>query len=203
MPFSPFVPPPPGLNSWEELFKPAPEAIARARYENFDDVSVDDGSLEEAIGTGLPGERFDLQCGDCKSLMRLREGKHGPFYGCTAYSPDGCHGTHGCNPDGSPIGTPGDKETRKARIAAHKVFDRLWQPNEAGTTIMTRADAYLWLRRVMAPLGRINIRTQLSEKEGRISYFSAEQCHQLIDRVKRDYPEVQTVWDRIENEPQY
>ncbi len=186
------LPPPRGLKSWDDLFRPhdsAPEGVTMGLE-----------SMQEALGTGLPGERFDLRCGDCGGLLRLKSGKHGHFYGCENYSPTGCQGTHGCKPDGSPIGTPGDKKTRLARIAAHRVFDKLWQPQEAGEafTLMSREDAYLWLRRGMADSSSVFL---LSKDEGRIGNFSEEQCLQLIELVKKTFPSIRTVWDFVEEPP--
>lgn len=75
--------------------------------------------------TTLPGCRTDLTCPDCGSTMQLRPSRYGHFYGCTGY-PE-CRGTHGAHPDGSPLGTPADRETKHARIEAHGAFDRLWK----------------------------------------------------------------------------
>lgn len=65
----------------------------------------------------------------CGSPTRLRESKHGPFYGCTRW-PE-CDGTVGCHPGTTkPLGTPADKATKAARIKAHEALDALWEPME-------------------------------------------------------------------------
>lgn len=33
----------------------------------------------------MPDRRYDVWCTDCGCLMKLRRGKYGPFYGCTAF----------------------------------------------------------------------------------------------------------------------
>ena len=61
----------------------------------------------------------------CGSPMVLRDSEYGTFFSCSRF-PD-CTGTHSAHPDGSPMGYPGDKETRQARRAAHAVFDPVWR----------------------------------------------------------------------------
>lgn len=90
--------------------------------------------------TAYPKERTNLVCGDCGSVMRLRESRYGPFYSCTQYP--ACRGSHGAHPDGAPLGVPADKATKEARIAAHNAFDEWWRSRG-----MTRAEAYEWLER--------------------------------------------------------
>lgn len=74
-----------------------------------------------------PKEVRGLQCPEegCDGTLGLRESRHGPFYGCNRY-PE-CKATHGAHPDGSPLGVPADERTRKARMRAHREFDRLWK----------------------------------------------------------------------------
>jgi ssDNA-binding Zn-finger/Zn-ribbon topoisomerase 1 len=57
--------------------------------------------------------------------MVLRSSRHGLFYGCRSFP--ACRAAHGAHPDGTPLGVPADPETRKARVAAHDAFDRLWK----------------------------------------------------------------------------
>jgi len=112
--------------------------------------------------------------------MVIRSSKHGPFYGCTRY-PD-CQGTHGAHPDGSPKGTPANKETREARIKAHFVFDQIWKNG-----YMLRRQAYNWLRTHM----------DLSHSEAHIGQFDREQCETLIKLVYKAFPQLQTRYSRI------
>ena len=81
----------------------------------------------------------DLRCGECGELMVLRNSRFGKFFSCTTYPK--CKGTHGAHPDGSPLGTPANKETKQARMKAHAAFDRLWKEGKR-----KRGQAYGWLK---------------------------------------------------------
>lgn len=60
-----------------------------------------------------------------------------------------CWGYVGCHKDTlKPLGTPADKDTRKAREAAHAAFDPLWQKRQrlSGLTRnVARGRGYKWL----------------------------------------------------------
>lgn len=114
-------------------------------------------------------EGRELQC-YCGAPMVLREGKYGSFYGCTKY-PE-CDGAMGVHPDGEPMGVPADKETRAARMEAHKVFDKLWKPVGAP---YSRSQAYFEMRCLMA----------MKEEEAHIANFSKEQCAAMIEKVNK------------------
>ncbi len=146
-----------------------------------EDISLRD----EKLGMGFPGERFDLKCPECGATMKLRNSKHGLFYGCERFP--ACHATHGAYNDGRPKGTPGDKETRKARIFAHRVFDRLWKAKAGEAPRMSRSQAYVWLRKNM----------KLKDGEAHIGMFTAEQCSQLVALVTKKFPGVRNVWDKL------
>lgn len=115
-----------------------------------------------------PKKRRDLLCGECGEPMRLRNSKHGLFYGCSDFP--NCEGTHGAHYDGAPLGVPANKETRNARTVAHKYFDRLWKSG-----IMKRKNAYRWMRKVMG----------MSEDRAHIGKFKIEQCIELVGHVKK------------------
>ena len=80
----------------------------------------------------FPVER-DLTCPQCGAKMRLRKTDrfkyHNErkrwFYACERYPL--CKATHNCHYDGTPLGVPGDKLTRKKRCEFHielaKSFD--------------------------------------------------------------------------------
>ncbi len=121
-----------------------------------------------------PKQRNDLICGDCGSKMTLRESSRGPFYGCSTYPT--CKSTHGSHPDGKPKGTPGNRATKKARIEAHALFDRIWKEK----LVKNRGAAYRWM---MKALG-------IPRTEAHISDFSVEQCEKLMKAVYRDFPKV-------------
>ena len=140
---------------------------------------------EYPIGLGFPGEVFDLRCPECPHLLRLRTSKNGLFYGCHDYPL--CKASHGAHNDGRPMGIPGDKATKKARILAHRIFDRLWKEEPGHAPRMTRNQAYVWVRKTLG----------LSDKEAHIGRFTIEQCNALIEAVKLKYPGVQNAWDRL------
>lgn len=114
----------------------------------------------------------------------------GVFYGCTRFP--ACKGAIRAHKDGTPIGTPVDKETRRMRVLAHEVFDTLWRHPERNTphlptlddleatwtlgpdqVFATRERAYEWLQEVMG----------LSKEEAHIGQFSSDQCKKLIEAV--------------------
>lgn len=150
-----------------ELFRPTPR-------EAIEDIDLDEHPPE------FSGERRDLLCGECKAPMELRKSSKypTPFYGCSRF-PE-CRGTHGARKDGSPLGTPADKDTKKARIRAHAVFDQIWKKH----LTRNRGQAYNWMRQAMG----------LTHSQAHIGMFTAEQCEELIRLVYRDYPDLK---DRI------
>ena len=95
--------------------------------------------------------------------MTLRDGKYSRFYGCTRW-PE-CNGSHGAHADGTPLGTPADRETKVYRMATHKVFDPLWK-----SQAMSRDQAYAWMARTMG----------MTKAEAHIGQFDKEQCRTLI-----------------------
>ena len=100
-------------------------------YDPSNDISMDDPMVGSEM---YPLARIDLKCGDCGAEMRLRTSPKWdrPFYGCSKF-PE-CRGSHGARTDGAPLGVPGNKETKLARIRAHKVFDVLWQVHVSDMT---------------------------------------------------------------------
>lgn len=112
-----------------------------------------------------------LVCPDCGAPMVLKPSRYGQFYGCSRWSDTGCRGSHGAHPDGRPMGTPANAETKRARIEAHAAFDRLWKNGR-----MSRKRAYRWLR----------VALNLPKERAHISMFDVPQCEQLIRRVERE-----------------
>lgn len=119
------------------------------------------------IENSFTGESFSgetvLTCPECGSEMRLLDTRKGRFYGCIRY-PE-CRTTHGCHPDGAPLGVPADKETREARIEAHYWFDALWRSGQ-----YTRGAAY---RRLQSFLN-------MEREECHIGKFSKSQCERVV-----------------------
>jgi len=82
---------------------------------------------------------------------------------CDSYV--GCHkGTK------TPLGKMADKETRQARIKAHKEFDKLWHNGS-----MTRQEAYKWLQKVLS----------IKETKAHIALFSKERCNRLVELLNK------------------
>ena len=116
------------------------------------------------------GERWlrmsKVLCGECGSVMVLREGCYGKFYGCSIAR---CDGTHSAHPSGKPLGIPANKELRLLRVEAHKVFDEWCILNK-----MSRSDGYKALQGAMG----------LSSKEAHFGRFDKEQCLKFL-KIKK------------------
>lgn len=86
---------------------------------------------------------------------------------CDAYV--GCHPVnprHG--QDGTrPLGRLANAELRRAKSAAHRVFDPLWQEGK----FKTRKDAYRWLA------GKLGMPVD----QCHIGYFSVPRCEQVVE----------------------
>ena len=109
----------------------------------------------------------------CGGMLRLRESRYGPFYGCTNYPR--CKGSHGAHPDGKPLGVPVSFEVKQARIEAHAAFDQLWKGPQAK---MRRRQAYAWMRRTLG----------LGNDEAHIGRFGVEECRKLVLLVEQEIP---------------
>ena len=89
------------------------------------------------------------------------------YYACTV---EGCPGAHGAHPDGTPLGVPADQATKRMRIAAHAVFDKLWQ---GACGLMARSEAYAWMRKELG----------MTRDEAHIANFDSATCAKLIKAV--------------------
>jgi hypothetical protein len=121
----------------------------------------------------------DLVCPECGAPMKLKPSRFGLFYGCSAWSDTGCKGSHGANKEGRPHGTPANAETKKARRAAHHVFDHLWKEGH-----MSRGAAYRWMQRAM----------DMTPEQAHIGRFSREECKRVVLAFKDAHPEL---WKQI------
>ena len=95
-----------------------------------------------------------------------RNGSPRKFYGCSRYPL--CEAAHGAKPDGTPLGIPANKETKKTRMAAHDKFDSYWQKKG-----LNKNQAYSLLQEIM----------ELSPQDAHIAMFSKEQCLELINCI--------------------
>jgi hypothetical protein len=88
------------------------------------------------------------------------------FFSCSRW-PD-CNGTHGANPDGSPLGIPGDQATKDARHKAHLIFEEYCRAKK-----WPKRAWYKFLQRTMG----------MDAEQAHIGRFSVEQCDELIHRI--------------------
>lgn len=114
----------------------------------------------------------ELDCPDCGDSMAIVTERHFTGYRCRNLD---CRGVHGCHPDGSPVGTPADKATRKARAVAHDAFDRIWKTGK-----LNRTEAYEWLA------GKL----KLEKDQCHIGLFDRPTCRRLVKEVKGYWPEL-------------
>lgn len=112
-----------------------------------------------------------LFCPDCGEPMDLIWTRTRKMYRCSRYP--ACRVTHAAHPDGVPVGTPADAETRKLRMQAHAEFDKLWQGPKA---TMLRDQAYSWMGFVMG----------LTREQAHIGKMDADQCRTLIAKVQKE-----------------
>ena len=99
-------------------------------------------------------------CADCSSNMVLKKDQNGRKYYLCSRVP-ACLGNHSAHPDGSPVGIPGDKETRLLRRQCHEKLDSLWKGGEC-----TRVEAYVVLQKIL----------NLTEEEAHIGKLNKQQC---------------------------
>lgn len=97
------------------------------------------------------------------------------LYVCMRYPEcDAYVGTH--QKSGRPLGTLANKPLRRKRIAAHAVFDKLWQHGH-----MSRDDAYRWMQSAL----------DLPEAKAHIGKLSEWRCNQLIAKCRTYLQELQ------------
>lgn len=114
-------------------------------------------------------------CPRCKVPMRLRLTRRsvhlgGPLKRVWACTEVGCDIVCGAHPDGTPMGVPGDHDTRRARQRAHAEFDAWWR-----SLGISRSEAYAWLQRIMAK----------SVDDAHIARFTRLECLTLLVRIRK------------------
>lgn len=73
-------------------------------------------------------------------------------------------------------------------MEAHRFFDLVWKKGPYGAKPkMSRSKAYRWLRGEM----------KLSDSKAHFSRFDIAQCEQAIALVKKRFPEVRSLWDKL------
>lgn len=148
--------------------------------------------------TGGMGTVMDCPEEGCDGVMVLRYSPkyERKFYGCSNYPR--CKAAHGAHPDGTPLGVPADKETKRARIEAHAAFDKLWEnaheiyrdPPVTGRKAKKRVQriarkrAYAWLREAM----------EMNEEECHIGKFDKETCARVVKVCEDMNPEKVRNW---------
>lgn len=127
--------------------------------------------------TKEPNKDFRVAC-FCGSTASIRSNAiiyNGREYGngkawiCDRF-PD-CRGSVGTHPDGKPLGTIPDAETKKLRIQVHAVIDPIWK----GQSKKKRGSVYGWLKRITG-----------SQKEIHIGETTKEDCLRLLELIEQN-----------------
>jgi ssDNA-binding Zn-finger/Zn-ribbon topoisomerase 1 len=114
-------------------------------------------------------ENHHLVCPECGAKLVLRSRRDGKwFYGCEMWMDTKCDGGIGAHPDGTPLGIPANKETKKARVEAHRSFDRLCTEGK-----MSKGKAYKWMKKTL----------QLANGMSHIAMMTKSQCEALVAAV--------------------
>ena len=117
-------------------------------------------------------------CGSTSSLRSNSLIYNGKEYGngkvwlCDRFH--ACRGSVGTHPDGKPLGTIPDEETKRLRIKVHALVDPIWKADKK-----KRGSVYGWLKRIMG-----------GQKEIHMGETTKEDCLRLIDAIKNNPYEV-------------
>jgi ssDNA-binding Zn-finger/Zn-ribbon topoisomerase 1 len=109
-------------------------------------------------------EAKPIDCPECGAPMLLRRGEFRLFFGCTRWPL--CDGTHGAHPDGTPLGVPGNAETKAARRKAHDALAKIER-------MIGKRAAYKWLATVL----------HLDKDACHIGMFDKEMCAKVEGAV--------------------
>jgi len=114
--------------------------------------------------------QWDVTCGDCGSKMVLVTGDsidRTLMYRCSR--PE-CRCIHAAFPNGKPVGTPADQNTRSLRCVLHRILDPLWK------------DRHISRNRLYKRLAK---RLGMSEEDCHVGKFNAKQCTKAIQVARR------------------
>lgn len=119
-------------------------------------------------------------CGSATSLKSNALIYNGRTYGngkvwlCDRFP--ACRGSVGTHPDGKPLGTIPDEETKKLRMKVHALIDPLWQDRKDRSRKRNRGSVYGWLRRI----------TGKSHDDCHVGMFTKEDCLRTIELIKQN-----------------
>lgn len=85
-----------------------------------------------------------------------------------------CRGSVGTHPDGRPLGSIADPETKKLRMEVHALIDPLWKNNTTVSKKKARGSVYGWMRRIT---GIENYHT---------GNLTKEQCRTALEAIKNN-----------------
>lgn len=144
-------------------------------------------SRPASMSVKYPREQLGHPCPEgCGGTLVLRDSRRGPFYGCSRHP--WCDATHGAHPNGAPLGTPANRETRDARVAAHAVFDQLWQAPSA--PFRTDSRGHLISRSKARRRAYAAVARELGLKVLHIGDADVALCKRLEARVRERWPHV-------------
>lgn len=124
-------------------------------------------------------DRVDCYCGSPAKLgsnatIYGREYGNGKAWICTRF-PE-CRGYVGAHPDGKPLGSIVDQETKKLRMKVHALIDPLWKNAINGRSRKrNRGSVYGWLRRIME-----------SDKHVHVGEMSKEDCLKALELIPKN-----------------
>lgn len=120
------------------------------------------------------GERMVLTT---RKVVAMNPKAYVRVWACQRVWPEVCTGEATAGNVGcAPISKPADAETRRLRVEAHKVFDRLWRADGQAHSGTRRAATY---RKMREALG-------LSEAEAHMAQMDAERCRLVIAWAQRE-----------------
>lgn len=106
-----------------------------------------------------------------------REFGIGMAYICDRFfeTPSACRGSVGVHPNGKPLGTIPDAQTKAMRIKLHAIIDPLWK-NQDRAKRKARGSVYGWLQRIMG----------MTSEECHIGNFDADTCLKAMVMIREN-----------------